>query len=293
MLKKSVDTLSGMGVNEQLGTECPPTPSSAHLSVHQPGHEPPERLRRERRRFRSASLQRRPMSQASRSRSHQKGDSRTGSWHRHRRSRDRMSGEPERSRSGSHGQEPAWAQGYDSVEEQVFEADVDGSEERGHSGSRNRSRGMGSRSRNQSKDSGKGTLCIPFVMGKCTNGDSCFNWHPDEEGAKKSFEILRKRYCKYGLECRRQACVFMHDDRSFSNPAPWRKEASRNTVCRYGLVCKDPNCKFVHTSSSSQARPALTNQWSGAGVETFSKFCRYGAECRISNCRFKHPDGTF
>eukprot|EP00927_Polykrikos_kofoidii_P060563 TRINITY_DN55507_c0_g1_i1.p1 TRINITY_DN55507_c0_g1~~TRINITY_DN55507_c0_g1_i1.p1 ORF type:complete len:952 (+),score=117.52 TRINITY_DN55507_c0_g1_i1:148-3003(+) len=79
--------------------------------------------------------------------------------------------------------------------------------------SRSRSRGRRSRSRNgkgQGK-SGKGRkVCIPYLMGVCKQGDSCFFTHLPRDEGKDLLEVLRKTSCRMGVSCGRRDCIFRH-----------------------------------------------------------------------------------
>lgn len=84
------------------------------------------------------------------------------------------------------------------------------------SGSRKRPRSSASRSRSvprKGKGGGKDMgLCFPYVTGKCVRGDACWFFHPPEETCKPLLESLRRKPCKFGVECRRPECLFNHPE---------------------------------------------------------------------------------
>lgn len=157
-------------------------------------------------------------------------------------------------------------------------------------------------------------LCIPYVMGSCKNGDECALRHPDEDNCRQALMSLKKKVCRYGAECKRQDCIFIHEGRGRSGPdnghrnpsgnsASWsgtwkgsvgsgtpssaQRDRASSTPCRYGADCRRPDCKFLHDNVASVGQGG---QSSGVGQAQGQKkaWCRYGAECRRSDCGFRH-----
>lgn len=53
-------------------------------------------------------------------------------------------------------------------------------------------------------------LCIPWATGRCRKGNDCKDGHPPPEESKRILEVIQKRPCRFGKECRRADCIFWH-----------------------------------------------------------------------------------
>lgn len=143
-----------------------------------------------------------------------------------------------------------------------------------------RSRSRDSRSRSPTEPPGKderappaagrsdqGPLCIPFVMGNCLAGDKCRNRHPRDDDLPNAREALKRKVCKFGADCKRRDCIFVHPGRDdaqrprqaaaadprdgrgadrVAGRAGWSQPGKVDRQCRYGASCKRPDCKFQH-----------------------------------------------
>merc|ERR1712232_154820 len=122
-------------------------------------------------------------------------------------------------------------------------------------------------------------------MGKCTAGSRCPNRHPDDQNCKDALDTLKRRVCKWGRECKRTDCIFIHNSSGREEPESRSVRQSTSKVCRYGADCRQRDCKFVHERverASSAPAPG------GGGREPKrDTFCRYGAECKRPDCYFR------
>eukprot|EP00927_Polykrikos_kofoidii_P062740 TRINITY_DN57540_c0_g1_i1.p1 TRINITY_DN57540_c0_g1~~TRINITY_DN57540_c0_g1_i1.p1 ORF type:complete len:351 (-),score=56.20 TRINITY_DN57540_c0_g1_i1:131-1183(-) len=59
---------------------------------------------------------------------------------------------------------------------------------------------------------GVGTLCFLYIIGKCSQGDSCVSRHPDKEDCKQILVRMQRTSCRYGADCKRRDCVFRHPE---------------------------------------------------------------------------------
>lgn len=98
-------------------------------------------------------------------------------------------------------------------------------------------------------------------------------------------ERKKNRQCKYGSECKRNDCVFLHPGETMPVPAKVEKERPpfrKTRMCKYIKKCgKGKNCPFAHSES-----------------EIYVPECRYGYRCKKQkqgeqhmegDCKFSHP----
>ena len=56
-------------------------------------------------------------------------------------------------------------------------------------------------------------LCFHYLRGQCTKGEACESRHPEEPERKRIFGQMQKTPCKYGKDCKRMDCIFVHSER--------------------------------------------------------------------------------
>ncbi|KAK6201331.1 uncharacterized protein RJT21DRAFT_120384 [Scheffersomyces amazonensis] len=156
-----------------------------------------------------------------------------------------------------------------------------------------------------------------FLYPNCPNAPGTCNYlHPDQDQEliqklevskqefekKKQFDFqLKAALCKYGLECGKDTCPFVH-------PTPANKDAKIDTLswCEAGKNCLNKNCTMAHPPPSSAAiksapsakELALEQCKFGTACKkpkcprrhaTSSVPCREGGDCRRLDCTFAHP----
>merc|ERR1712183_1015147 len=77
---------------------------------------------------------------------------------------------------------------------------------------RSRSRGRGGKSGGKSRSGSTtaGSLCFFYIIGKCKKGSECTDRHPEKQDCKAILERMQKTSCRYGVDCKREECIFKH-----------------------------------------------------------------------------------
>lgn len=77
---------------------------------------------------------------------------------------------------------------------------------------------------------GKGDLrmCIPYIMGRCTQGDSCTSMHVARGDSSRLLDGLKKKVCRDGAKCIKKDCIFKHPD----GWTPKREDGERSPLTR-------------------------------------------------------------
>eukprot|EP00930_Biecheleria_cincta_P005766 TRINITY_DN106721_c0_g1_i1.p1 TRINITY_DN106721_c0_g1~~TRINITY_DN106721_c0_g1_i1.p1 ORF type:complete len:239 (+),score=39.73 TRINITY_DN106721_c0_g1_i1:53-769(+) len=117
--------------------------------------------------------------------------------------------------------------------------------------SREQSRARSGKGRSGGKGEGKAKLCIPYIIGDCMQGNRCPDRHPDPENCREARNSLKQKPCKFGGECRRNDCIFIHEGRDRQRGRDGRDRdaaasAASEKMCRYGSHCKRSDCYFRH-----------------------------------------------